>query len=147
MRISRFHVKIVGFIIIALLVARYVIPTQLLGDSADDLLGGCLGLQHKVIYTDFFSHHGPLIYYINRLIFTLLGSCPVYVPQYIFYGIFLGLLFLVFHYTKSTPLVFFLLISYGLVARQYALNTALAETWLSFVAIATFLLLFFHQKI
>jgi hypothetical protein len=135
---------VLGLLVIG--IGIFIVPRGALGDSADNLLGGCLLFQGKNIYTDFFSHHSPLIYYIVSLIYRFFGQCNIPLAQYGFYAAFLLVLFLLFRYTKSYLLIFFLTISYGLTSVWLASSQVLVETWLTYNAFLIFLLLFFHQN-
>ncbi len=144
--ITQERVKIIGILILQIAIAIFILPISEFSDSADNLLGGCLILNGKHIYTDFFSHHAPFMYYVAAGIHKLYGECSLLIPRYFFYILFSGSIWLLFFYTRLLRLPFVVLISYALLSIFYSTHLILAETWLINIVICTFLLLFFHEK-
>lgn len=70
-------------------------------DEFDNILGGWYQLQGKFIYKDWFTHHGPIPYFLSSLIEIFSGRS--FVGFRIFYSIFLFIfMFFTFSYLKKS---------------------------------------------
>lgn len=120
----------------------FILPKSQFSDSADYLLGGCLIANNKQIYLDFFSHHGPLIYFLISWWYKILGYCSLLLPRYFFYLLFLIVLFVLYRFSRSFKTIFYLFLLYAFLSIYYSVHLPLAETWLIFIVLITFVLLF-----
>ena len=98
-------------------------------DEADNVLGGCLISRGAVIYTDFFSHHFPLPYYLTSL-FGGLSGCSVLASRILVVAL-LSLASVAFYAISRAPSTLLAPVIVSMAAPAYYGHLYLAEGFIS----------------
>lgn len=123
-------------------------------DEFDNVMGGWFMLKGSLIYRDWFTHHGPMPYFLASVIEIFSGQS--FVRFRIIYELFLGCfsLFGYWYVSKSigkkyTSFYPFLLVFLGLIATYYWFHMLLADNISAFCILPSYLLVLlksFHKK-
>jgi hypothetical protein len=111
------------------LLALGVIRMPTFVDEADNVLGGCLIARGAVIYSDFFSHHFPLPYYLTSL-FSHLSSCSVLSSRIVVIAL-LAVASVTFYAISRAPSMLLAPVLVGMAAPAYYGHLYLAEGFIS----------------
>jgi len=136
---------IVACILFHVAILSSLVPLGRFGDSEDALLGGCLISQGKVLYQDFFSHHGPLPYYWAALIYTITGTCDIMTPHIPLVILSLATIWIVYFFTKSLRTLTVLSFLFMTLALHYYLFMPFPQPFISIAGILSFLILIYFQ--
>lgn len=117
-------------------------------DEFDNILGGRYIAEGKIIYRDFFTHHGPVGYFVAAFVYLFSGQS--FVRFRIFYGLFLFLLifgqyvFLSKSLNIRNKFSFYLLYIFlsGILATYIWSHLLLADSLSAFLFVPVYLLLF-----
>ncbi len=139
--------KIYSILLLQISIAFLILPMMSFTDSDEYLLGGCLIAHNKHIYTDFFTNHGPLTYYLISFLYRLVGSCPFLLPRYLLYGATIASLWLVYRYSKSYITLISTNLFIAFASFYYQTLTPLSETFMTLAVINSYILIQFYKKI